>query len=508
MRGKRVLSLAFAALIAVAVGVAASGKAPVYGGTVVMATGADAVTMDPLVMTCLPTANVFLHIAETLFDLTPEGEVAPLLATGYAVSPDGLAWTIYLRQGVVFHDGTPFNAEAAKINLDRFRTRATFKFLIEAIAAVEVVDDYTIKLLLTTPFAPLLRGLAHTFPAMLSPASIAAAGEAPIAHPIGTGPFKFVEWVRGDRLVLEKNPNYWGEGPYLDKVVFKPVPEPGTRVMMLLAGEADLITAVPPDDVPIVEADPDTKVIITPALSIQYLGMNTQRPPFNDVRVRRAINYALDKEEILKYIQGGFGRVADAPIGPAVFGYYAAGPYPFDLERARELLTEAGYPDGFKTTLRFNPGWREPAAELIQAQLRKVGIELELITMEWGAYLAFTSLPIAENTTDMFMLGWVSVTGDADYGLLPIFHTTEWPPGMNRSFYSNPDVDRYLSEARIVIDPERRKELYAKAIRIIWDEAAWGFLFVPEHLGGRRINVHGVVHHPDGTIIVTHAWKE
>ncbi|HAZ30802.1 TPA: glutathione ABC transporter substrate-binding protein [Candidatus Acetothermia bacterium] len=477
---------------------------PRYGGAVVIAMAAEAVTLDPLVITDVASANVFAHIVEALFDLTPEGDLEPLLATGYEVSPDGLTWTIPLRRGVTFHDGTPFNAEAAKFNLDRFRTRATFKFLIEAIQEVVVVDEYTIQLRLGTPFVPLLRGLAHGFTGMLSPTAVQAGK----VEPVGTGAFKFVEWIRGDRIVLIKNPNYWGEGPYLDRVVFRPVLEPGTRVMMLLTGEADIIHTVPPDDVPMVKADPLTDVIRGPSFTTQYLGFNNRRAPFDDVRVRQAINYALNKEEIVEHVLGGFAMVADAPIGPDVFGHHSVGPYPYDPEKARELLAAAGYPDGFRTTLRFNPGWREVAAELIQAQLRKVGIEIELIKMEWGAYLAFTAQPVDVNQIDMFMLGWVSVTGDADYGLFPLFHTTEWAPKSNRVFYSNPRVDELLSQARFVVNPDERKALYAEAIEIIWAEAPWGFLHVAEFVHGQRVGLHGVIYHPNLQVMVTRAWRQ
>jgi peptide/nickel transport system substrate-binding protein len=477
---------------------------PRYGGTVVIAMAAEAVTMDPLVMTDVSSSNVFGHVVEALFSLTPEGDLEPLLATGYEVSPDGLTWTIALRQGVRFHDGTPFNAEAAKFNLDRFRERATFKFLIEAIQEVVVLDEYTIRLRLGAPFVPLLRGLAHTFTGMVSPAAVQAGK----VDPVGTGPFTFVEWVRGDRIVLTKNPNYWGEGPYLDRVVFRPVLEPGTRVMMLLTGEADIIHTVPPDDVPMVQADPLTEVIRGQSFTTQYLGFNNQRAPFNDVRVRQAINYALNKEEIVEHVVGGFAFVADAPIGPDVFGHHSVGPYPHDPERARELLAAAGFPDGFRSTLRFNPGWREVAAELIQAQLRVVGIELELVRMEWGAYLEFHSRPVAENQSDMFLLGWVSVTGDADYGLFPLFHTTEWAPKSNRVFYSNPRVDELLSQARFVVNPDERKALYAEAIEIIWSEAPWGFMHVAEFVHGQRVGLQGVIYHPNLQVMVTRAWRQ
>lgn len=476
---------------------------PRPGGTLVIATGADVVTLDPLRMTDVRSGNFLAHIAESLFTLSPAGELIPVLATGYEISPDGLTLTIKLRTGVKFHDGTPFNAGAVKLNLDRFRKDATFKFLIDAIGEITVVDDSTLRLQLARPFAPILRGLAHTFTAILSPTAIAAGK----VEPVGTGPFVFVEWVRGDRAVVARNPHYWGQPAYLDRVVFRPVLEPGTRVMMLLAGEADLILDVPADDVRVIQADPNCRFVRGPSLTVQYLGLNNLRGPFKDPRVRQAINYAINKEEIIKAVLGGYATVAAAPIPPAAFGHFSVGPYPYDPERAQALLAAAGYPRGFKTTLRFNPGWRETAAELIQAQLRKVGIEVELIRMEWGAYLDFTARPAAESEVDMFLLGWVTVTMDADYGLYGLFHSTQWPPMNNRAFYSNPKVDELLDKARAEFDPNVRLKLYQEAIGTIWKDAPWCFLHYPDYVNAERANVYGVVHHPNLYVLAHLAWK-
>jgi len=504
MRNRRLALLLFvSSLVMLGLGAAAQ-AGPRQGGTLVIAAGADVVTLDPMRMTDVRSSNVFEHVVESLFTLTPAGEVKPLLATGYEASADGLLWTIRLREGVTFHDGTPFNAEAVKVNIDRFRTGATFGFLIAAIVEVEVVNDFTVRLRLDAPFAPLLRGLAHSFTGIVSPAAI----EAGKVEPVGTGPFTFVEWIRGDRVVLARNPNYWGEPAYLDRVVFRPILEPTTRTMMLLAGEADIALDLPADDVPIVEADRLTDVVRGPSLVVQYIGLNNQRGPFRDVRVRQAINYAINREEIIDAVLGGRASVANAPIPPAAFGHSAIGPWAHDPEKARTLLAEAGFPDGFRTTIRFNPGWREPASELIQAQLRKVGIEAELIRMEWGAYLEFTSRPVETTEIDMFLLGWVTVTMDADYGLFALFHTSEWSPKSNRVFYSNPRVDELLEQGRIVMDPEERKALYAEAIEIIWREAPWGFLHFPDFVNGQRVGIHGVVHHPNLSVQAHRAWRD
>lgn len=478
---------------------------PQHGGSLTIAMEYDPSTLDPLGMTDTPAANVFMHVAEALFRVDPDGVLEYLLAESYEVSDDSLVWTFFLRQGVEFHDGTPFNAEAAKWNLIRFRDEASFGFLLAQIVDIDIVDEYTIRVHLDEPFAPLLSHLAHSFTGLLSPTAV----EAGVDYPVGTGPFKYVEWTPATRLVLERNPNYWGEGPYLDRLVFLPIPEGGTRVMMLLAGEIEATTLIPVDDVALVEENPDTVAVIMPSLGHQYIGINCQRGPLADPLVRQALNYALDKEEFVDFVFGGFAEIADSVIAPGVFGYTKVGPYPYDPEKARELLTEAGYPDGFSTTIRYNPGWRELGAEVLQAQLAEVGIDARLISMEWGSYLEFTNRPVEQSEVDIYMLGWTTVTSDADYALYALLHGDQWAPGgSNRSFYRNERVDELLDAARRTPVAEEREQLYAEALELIWEDAPWVFILFTQNRFGVRSNVRGLVYHPNFTIQAHKAWLE
>ena len=485
---------------------------PRHGGRLVIAMGTDPEGLDPMIMSSSPAANVFMHIVQGLYELGLDGEPIPVLATGHEVSPDGKVWTIFLRQGVVFHDGTPFNAEAVKINLDRFIEGARFKFLLAKVVNVEVVGGYTVKLYTEEPFAPMVAHLTHGFIGMLSPASIAAAGDEVIDEPIGTGPFEFVQWVRGEHILVGRNENYWGKAPYLDEVMWRIVPEDAGRVIMLQAGEADVIFRVPPDDVPFLDEDLDTTVVHADSVRTIYIGFNTQREPYTDIRVRQAINYAVNKQDIVQFILSGAGRVSDAPIAPGIFGYKAAGPYSHNVEKARDLLAKAGYPDGFKAKL-FHPTGRylmdAAIAEAVQAQLREVGIEVELVTMEWATYLAFSRKPVEESELEMYLLGWGTVTGDADYGLYALFHTTQWvPAGSARSFYSNSQADLLMDEARVTPVPDLRKDIYGEIIDILWYEAPWLYLHSEVQINAQRTTVHGIIYHQNERIIATEAWKE
>ncbi len=509
---QRTIKALFAILLAVSLGMFAFAAEPQAGGRLVVAMGTDPESLDYMTMSSSPAANVFMHIVEGLYQLGLDGNPIPVLATGHEVSADGLVWTLFLREDVVFHDGTPFNADAVKINLDRFIPGARFKFLLSKVVDVEVVDDYTIKLYTEEAFAPMIAHLTHGFIGMISPASIEAAGEELINEPIGTGPFVFAEWVRGEHILATRNENYWGEAPYLDEVMWRIIPEDAARVIALQTGEADVIFRVPPDDIPILNADPDTTVVHTDSVRNLYIGFNTQREPYTDIRVRQAINYAVNKEDIVQYVLSGAGRVADAPIAPGIFGYKQAGPYEYDVEKAKALLAEAGYPDGFKATL-YHPTGRylmdASIAEAVQAQLRDVGIEVELVTMEWATYLAFTRKPVEESELEMYLLGWGTVTGDADYGIYALFHTTQWvPDGSARSFYSNAQADLLMDTARVMPNPTLRDGIYGELIDLLWYEAPWLYLHSEVQINGQRANIHGLVYHQNERIIVTEAWIE
>jgi peptide/nickel transport system substrate-binding protein len=378
--------------------------------------------------------------------------------------------------------------------------------MIDRIIGVEVVDEYTVKLHLREPFAPMMAHLAHSFIGIFSPTAVKALGPGGIVtEPVGTGPFRFADWIRGERLVLIANEDFWGEGPFLAGIVFKIVPEIGARVAMLEAGDAHMAWVVPPHDAPRLEADPAITLLLEPiGPRTMYIGINNQLPPFDDVRVRHAINYAIDREAIVEHILLGVGEVSTAPIAAAIFGHHPAGPWPYNPERARELLAEAGFPNGFDTVFLHPTGrymMDVAVAEAIHAMLAAVGIRAEMRTKEWAAFLAFLTRPVDKATgqvpVKLFFIGWGSITGDADYGLFMTLHPDMWVPvGRNRVFYYNREVGRLLDAARAELDPDRRKELYAQAIELIWADAPWGFLYVEGMISAVRANVHGVYLHP------------
>lgn len=469
------------------------------GDDITLAIGTDPENIDPVEATSSPAAMVMEHIYDTLFHYSEDGEIVPHLAKDYEVSDDGTTWHLHLREDVEFHDGTKFDAEAVKFNLQRLED-ATYGFLISEITDIEVVDDYTVKLETDEPFAPLLSHLSHTFISMVSPKAVEEYGDDYNNNPVGTGPFEFKNWVRGEALTVVKNEDYWGEEPKPDKVSFMIVPEDSTRVVLLETGEADAVMRVPPQDIERVEDNENTAIANVPSVRTIYIGFHVQKEPLDDVKVRKAINYAVDKEAIVEHILEGAGRPSDAPISPGIFGYDSQDKYEYNPEKAKELLAEAGYEDGLELEF-YHPSGRynmdETIAEAVQTQLAEVDIDVELINLEWTTYLEEIGQSVDKAPQDLYMLGWGCVTGDADYGLYSMFHSSQWrPDGPSRSYYANDKVDELLEEARVTSDDEEREELYAEAIEQIWDDAPWLFLHSESQINGYRTNVKGLVHHP------------
>ncbi len=510
-----VASIALLGAVVISASAAPAAPPPQRGGALLVGSGTDATTLDGHLYTDAPTATIMEHITETLFELTAEGKVRPRLALSQSVSPDGRTWTMRLRTGVRFHDGTAFDAEAAKFNLDRIlnpATRAPWRFLIDRVTSITVVDASTIRLATNAPFAPLLAHLTHSGTAMQSPTAIARLGADYFRQPVGTGAFKFKEWVRGDRITVSRNDDYWGDKAFLDEVQFRVIPDDGARLAALEAGSLHVAVRVPPREIERLKTSQTLTVQIDTSLRTIYVAFNVSRPPFNDKRLRQALNHAVNKRAIVASALNGTARVSDAPIAPNVEGYSAIQTYDWDIERAQALLREAGFSrDRPLRAVFHHPTGRyirdAEIAASIQGLARRAGIELELRTLEFGAYIALTARPKEQNDIQMYMLGWGTVTGDADYGLYALFHSSQFPPvGFNRGFYQNARVDALLDQGRTTVDQSARDRIYADAMKIIMDDAAWIFLHSESQVTGIRGTAQGVIVHPGERIIATKAW--
>ncbi len=469
--------------------------------TLIVAQGTDVEDLDPHGIASTPAAIVTEHIFDTLVTHDDDFNIVPRLATDWEISDDGLEYIFELRDDVVFTDGTPFNAEVVKFNIERLldpETQVLLRSYINMADTAEVIDEHTVKINLKYPHAPFLSRLTAASNAMVSPAAVEQYGEDLSRNPIGTGAYMLSDWVPGTELVLERNPDYWGPAPEISTIIFRPVPEDSTRLAMLEAGDVDVIVRVPPLEYDRLSGVDGLNVVMAPSTRAIYVGINVTVDPLDDVRVRQALNHAIDKEEIVEVILSGAGRPLDSPLLPEMFPYRQVGPYEFDPEKARELLAEAGYPDGFDLTFHHPEGrylMDRRIAEAIQGYLGDVGVNVTLETMEWAAYLAFIRKPIEETETNIFLLGWGPWIFDGDQMLYPMFLSEQAPPaGSNYGFYENPLVDEYLIEGTSTTDPDERTAAYGSAQELIWEDAPWIFLHSEEQivamndaLGGVRI---------------------
>jgi peptide/nickel transport system substrate-binding protein len=283
---------------------------------------------------------------------------------------------------------------------------------------------------------------------------------------------------------------------------------------MLETGEAHAIMAVPPADIARLEADRDIEVVRENSVRVIYLGFNLDRDIFKDVRVRQALNHAINKDVIISTIFQGVGTPSTAPVVPAIFGYTKVGPYAYDVAKAKQLLKDAGYEDGFEIDL-WHPTGRYPqdakVVEAVQAMLKDVGVTAKLKTLEWTTYVNTVRSPAEEREDDLYMLGWGTVTLDADYGLYALLHSSQWPTAVkmnNAAFYKNEDVDALLDQARITPDRTTREGLYKQAIEKIWNDAPWIYLYNEGQINAVRSNVKGLIHHPLENILAWNAYIE
>jgi len=474
-----------------------------FGGahafTLTVAQGSDIVSLSPHNTNDQPSARVMRQIYDTLVVQTEELELVPGLAESWN-QVDDVTWDFAIRPGVMFHNGDPLTASDVAFTLNRLRDPATgapAAFLVGFISSVEAVDDMTVRIVTNGPFVPMLSHLAHTATSILNERAVTEAGEDyGTAVVVGTGPFRFVSWEVASQVILERNDDWWGGDVGPERVVFRAIVEGTVRAIELEAGAIDIAYALEPRDALRARTNADLTMAEIETLTTSYIGFNAQKAPFDDVRVRQAINHAVDAETIVDVLLEGFGFPATSPISSQVFG---SNPdleaYDFDPERARQLLADAGLAGGFSTTLWTNDNpVRIQIAEIVQAQLADIGINVDVQVLEWSTYLADT----AAGAHDMFILGWVTVTADADYGLYALFHSSNFGSAGNRTFWSSDRLDELLDLGRRTVDQDERLAIYYEAQEIINAEAPWIFLNTSIEANATRANVTGFVPHPAG----------
>jgi len=459
-------------------------------GVLIVGQIAEPKSLDPAAVTAVNDFRILVNLYEGLVRYKPGTlEVEPQLATDWTISDDGTVYTFTLREGVTFHDGTPFDAAAVKFNFDRmlddthpYHDTGPFPlaFFFSAVKETTVVDPMTVRFTLSEPYAPFLSNLAYPTGLLVSPAAVEAHGADFGRNPAGTGPFTFAEWRSNEAVVIERNDDYWGDPAGTDAVVFRPITDANTRVAEMLAGGIDLMVEVPPTSLGQFRGE-GFEIVEQAGPHVWFLILNAKEGPFADVRVRQAANYAVNKEAIVNDVLEGTAEVAAGPIPPAFAWAYndALAPYPHDPEKARALLAEAGMeaPEVTFYVTEGGSGMLDPVAmgTAIQADLAEVGFDVTIETYEWNTFLGEVN-PGLEGKADMAEMAWM--TNDPDTLPYLALRTDAWPDrgGFNSGYYSNPEVDALLEEARTATDQNRRAELYREMQAIVQQDAPWVFV--------------------------------
>jgi len=499
---------------------------PPQGGTIVVGLQAEPTTLDSQQISDYNSHRAAYGIYDMLLRFKDEStEVEPGLAEKWEISESGLEYTLYLRKGIKFHDGTDFNAEAVKFNIDRqidpnhpYHDTGEFpyaEFTWGMVDKVEVVDAYTVKFTLKDRFAPFLNHLAMHPAAMASPAAIQKYGRDFSINPVGTGPFKFVSWTPGVEVVLEKNPDYWRGAPNIDRVIYRSIIEDQSRLTELEAGSVNFIVNIPPDDLARLKADPKYTTVEQPGMHTWWVAFNHTKAPFNDVRVRQAMNYAVNKQAIVDNILKGTGTLAINPVPPVVWSYTAdIQTYDYNPEKAKQLLAEAGYPDGFECSFwlpESGSGMQQPVVmgTAMQADWKAVGIDCKIETFEWGTYLEKVIVPPEEAGFDLMEMSWIGDNGDPDNHLYILLGGEQWPPhGYNMGFYKNDQVDALLAEARVTLDKAKRTELYQQAQKLIAEDPPWVLIDHEAQIVVMDKSIKSFKLHPTGPFRFDQVWIE
>ena len=465
----------------------------------------DPDTLDPAGQTNPTVSSIVQHIAETLVKLQPDGSVAPGLAHKFSQSTDGKTWTFELRPNVEFHDGSALDAEAAAMSLNRFlnpqlRVSMRAPFDSSLVANIAPVDPLTLRISLKDRSRLFLGKLAATELAIVSPAHVRAYPDSFNEEPVGTGPYRFKERRKGESVVLERFDGYWGKRGTFSALQFRIVPEVATRESLLLANQVELILQPPLSDLPSLRQNAGLKVLQTTTARSTFIAMDLTLPggtPLAIKRVRQALNYAIDRDGIIRNVLFGAATPLDAPMASTLVGYSRLGGYGYDPGHARQLLVEGGTP-GLQLRLLYPTGrsgqeaLAPQLAQAVAANLHDVGVDVDLAGSDWATFLAAVNVAPDRGTAHMHLFNWSPALLDASQQMTQ-FLRSQWPPaGLATSHYWNPKVELLVSEAAREADDQARANDYADAQRIVWDDAPWIFLWSPSFLMVQSARISGV----------------
>lgn len=448
--------------------------------SVIVSQGSKPKSLDPNMYNEIPALTITEQIFNTLLKVDENGNIVPELAESFEyVTPTELV--IKIKQGVKFHNGDTLTSKDVVFSINRMLDKPASRIMIDAIDKVEAIDDYTIKLTLSKPSSPLLFGLAHPLTAILNEKDTLAKNDVIATAPMGTGPYKFIEWGSGEKIELVAFDDYFEGRPKIDTLTYRAITENSSRLAALETGEIDIAYNMDAIDSGIVENNPELQLISQPTTSTEYITFNTTKAPFDNKDFRKAVNYALNRQSMSDSIFMGKAKPANSIVNPNVFGHSdKVEGYPYNVEKAKEYLKKSGIENPSFTLFVNDNTTRLQLAQIIQANLKEIGIDMVIETLEWGAYLQRT----AQGEHQALLGGWVSGTSDADIVLYPLLHSASHGGAGNRAFYTNKEFDKIVDEARLVSSPEERKALFLKAQDILQEEAPLGILlYKNENIG-------------------------
>ncbi|WP_261833208.1 ABC transporter substrate-binding protein [Vibrio ishigakensis] len=495
-------------VLAVALGLSANAFAA--QDKVVVASTATVQTLNPHNAGVTMDMSIANAIYDGLFKFDENMQVQPNLATGYEVKDNGKTYVINLREGIKFTDGTAFNAEAVKFNfqdeIDKKQRRAS---LLSNVESFKVLSEYSLQVNLKSPSNTFINNITHPSQGIISPAAIEKYGEDIKSHPVGTGRFVLNKWIRGSKIVMDANPNYWGEPVKVQHLEFRAVPEAGSRLAMLKSGQAQVMLQLPTTMKPAVSGDKKLDAIASPSIIARYYAINTQNPILANADVRRALNYAINKNAFKKVVFSGQADLMESVIPNKIETFEAQTPYGYDVAKAKELLAKAGYADGFEAVIwAKNTTTSMRAAEFIQQQLSAIKVKTTIVPRDVAShYSAGDGINNDGTPPVLFDSGWSSSSGTVDWATRPLFSSKQ-DGTSNYSYYQNAKVDQWLVDGQKTLDPVEKANIYHNVQSTIWNDAAGLWTTVDTQLWAKSKKVKGITMLPDGSLAITDVHYE
>jgi len=509
---RRAMAMLLAGVLGAGLAATAGAQGVHRGGTVRVAIGSDIVTLDPHLSGAKVDRQPYQSIFDKLVDTDERLTVVPMLATSWTASPDGRVVTFKLRQGVKFHDGTAFNAEAVRVNFDRMldpKFPPIRKAEMRPVQRVVVADPYTVQVVMERPYSPLLYALTDRAGMMLSPAALAKEGMNIAQHPVGTGPFRFVERVPNDHIIFERNPDYWAKDlPYADRVVFRPITSDPARIANLKSGDVDIVADVPLPQVPELTKEASQsgapfRLLERGAFQWNAMPLNVTRPPFDNKLLRQALSLTIDRQALANSVLRGAAYPARSFFPNGTPAYDPSIPVPErNIGLAKEKLAQAGHAGGFTFTLLLAGSGQQDAsvAQAIQSMAADAGIHAQIQILEGGAFLEMMQKLQHQATLSIW-----SGRPDPDFDVYP-FVTQTGIGGLNLAGYVSDRATALLDGARLLSDMAQRRRAYTEVTRIVADDVPYVFLFYPKEYKLISAHVRGFVQVPDGMVRLRSVW--